>query len=37
VAVRISVAEADGSLRVAAKQLGVTERALQLRRAADRS
>jgi hypothetical protein len=37
VAVRISVAEADGSLRVAARQLGVTERALQLRRAAARS
>jgi transcriptional regulator with GAF, ATPase, and Fis domain len=37
VAVRISVAEANGSLRVAAKQLGVTERALQLRRAAARS
>jgi transcriptional regulator with GAF, ATPase, and Fis domain len=36
VAVRISVAEADGSLRVAARQLGVTERALQLRRAAAR-
>jgi transcriptional regulator with GAF, ATPase, and Fis domain len=37
VAVRISVAEADGSLRAAAKRLGVTERALQLRRAASRS
>jgi DNA-binding NtrC family response regulator len=37
VAVRISVAKANGSLRVAAKQLGVTERALQLRRAAARS
>jgi hypothetical protein len=36
-AVRISVAEADGSLRAAAKRLGVTERALQLRRAAARS
>ena len=34
VAVRISVAEANGSLRVAARRLGVTERALQLRRAA---
>ena len=37
VAVRITVAEADGSLRAAAKRLGVTERALQLRRAAARS
>jgi DNA-binding NtrC family response regulator len=37
VAVRISVAEADGSLRAAAKRLGVTERALQLRLAAARS
>jgi DNA-binding NtrC family response regulator len=37
VAVRISVAEANGSLRAAAKRLGVTERALQLRRAAARS
>jgi DNA-binding NtrC family response regulator len=37
IAVRISVAEADGSLRAAAQRLGVTERALQLRRAAARS
>jgi DNA-binding NtrC family response regulator len=37
VAVRISVTEADGSLRAAAKRLGVTERALQMRRAAARS
>ena len=37
VAVRISVDESGGSLRTAAKQLGVTERALQLRRAAARS
>ena len=36
-AVRISVGEAGGSLRAAAKRLGVTERALQLRRAAARS
>jgi DNA-binding NtrC family response regulator len=37
VAVRISVADANGSLRAAARRLGVTERALQLRRAAARS
>ena len=34
-AIRVAVGEADGNLRLAARRLGVTDRALQMRRAAD--
>jgi len=34
-AIRVALGEADGNLRLAARRLGVTDRALQMRRAAD--
>jgi hypothetical protein len=35
-AIALAVAEAEGNLQIAARRLGVTDRALQLRRAAER-